>query len=504
MKKCNNIYKALVLAVGTVLLSSCIYDHALKNIGEDVTLEMSFATKAEGTEFKGEELVGIESEVKTLRIFIFLDEGNDRRLAGHYYTTAPVLAPTTIKMDMSVFREESQKVKFYVIANEKAMLNGSTPVSLSEKTTEEDLKKLSFTGIHTNEQGQLDEGLPMFDIKTATVNVRGGKVVTADGDHKDHIALNAKIDFVLQRPMAKLTVYAAKSLDTSDATTLKVTEVTMTKGYAASNGLFASVNSPDLGSTSLTVRDVACAKLGATNTWASTDAERTDRTNRNNFTQVTESIYPFENAAGSNDWQTAVTDGAQLEIVYAFDGTPQKGIINLPAISRNEHIVVNCVMIGNGTMEITLNTLPWDYNERVWDYTKDVTFSQAIVWVSNKESKPQWDDIEKVVIAKSQKITFSFDIDTPVNATWYATLIPMSNAQSAFKFKNADGTYSKTVSGPIVTTDEPVSLTIWHDDDNQVDTDKALLRVSVKTDAGVTVVHLGTTDVPEYTIIRNK
>ena len=495
MKKCNNIYKALVLAVGTVLLSSCIYDHALKNIGEDVTLEMSFATKAEGTELKGEELVGIEGEVNTLRIFIFLDERNDRRLAGHYYTTAPVLAPTTIKMDMSVFREESQKVKFYVIANEKAMLDKrSTPVSLSDKTTEEQLKALSFTGIDKT------MGLPMFDIKTATINVSGGTVVTADGAHKDHLALDAKIDFVLQRPMAKLTVYAAKSLDTSDDTTLKVTKVTMTKGYAASNGLFAPVNSPDLGSTSLKVRDVACAKLGATNTWASTDAERTDRTNRNNFTQVTESIYPFENAAGSNDWQTAVTDGAQLEIVYAFDGTPQKGIINLPPITRNEHIVVNCVMIGNGTMEITLTTLPWDYNERVWDYTKDVTFSQAIVWDSNTT----WDNTEKVVIAKSQEITFSFDIDTPVNATWYATLIPMSNAQSAFKFKNADGTYSKTVSGTIVTTDEPVSLTIWHDDDNQVDTDKALLRVSVKTDAGVTVVHLGTTDVPEYTIIRNK
>lgn len=501
MKKCNNIFKALVLAVGTVLLSSCIYDHALKNIGEDVTLEMSFATKVEGdAEVKGEELVGIEGKVNTLRIFIFLDEGNDRRLAGHYYTPDPVHTPTTIKMDMSVFREERQKVKFYVIANEAAMLKGdNTPVPLSDKTTEEQLKALSFTGIDTN------EGLPMFDVKTATINVRGGTVVTADGDHKDHLALDAKIDFVLQRPMAKLTVYAAKSLDTSDGTTLKVTEVTMTKGYAASNGLFAPVTSPDLGSTSLSVRNVACAKLGAKNDWASTDAERTDRTNRNNFTQVTESIYPFENAAGSADWQTEVTDGAQLKITYAFDdSTPQEGIVNLPPIKRNEHIVVNCVMIGNGTMEITLNTLPWDYNERVWDYTKDVNFSQAIVWVSNDNSKPQWDDTEKVVIANSREITFSFDIDTPVNATWYATLIPMSNAQSAFKFKNADGTYSKTVSGTIVTTDEPVSLTIWHDDDNQVDTDKALLRVSVKTDAGVTVVHLGTTDVPEYTIIRNK
>lgn len=497
MKTCKNILKkALAITFGAVMLTSCVLDHSLKKIGEDVALEMSFATKGAGdAEVKGEELVGIEGEVNTLRIFIFLDEGNDRRLAGHYYTTDPVLAPTTIKMDMSVFRMESQNVKFYVIANEKAMLNGSTPVSLSDKTTEEQLKALSFTGIDTT------EGLPMFDVKTATINVSGGTVVTADGAHKDHLALDAKIDFVLQRPMAKLTVYAAKSLDTSDDTTLKVTEVTMTQGYAASNGLFAPVTSPALGSSSLTVRDVACAKLGATNTWASTDEEKSDRSNRNNFTQVTESIYPFENKAGSADWQTEVANGGQLRIKYAFDGTPQEGIINLPAITRNEHIVVNCVMIGNGTMEITLSTLPWDYNERVWDYTKDVTFSQSIIWDSKTT---EYDETDKAILAKNQEISFSFDIDTPVNATWYATLIPMSDAQSAFKFMKADGTLAKTVSGTILETDEPVTLTIWHDDDNQVDTDKALLRVSVKTDAGVTVVHLGTTDVPEYTIIRNK
>lgn len=497
MKTCKNILKkALAITFGAVMLTSCVFDHSLKKIGEDVALEMSFATKGAGdAEVKGEELVGIEGDVNTLRIFIFLDEENDRRLAGHYYTTDPILAPSTIKMDMSVFRMESQNVKFYAIANEAAMLNGSTPVSLSEKTTEEQLKALSFNKI------DMTKGLPMFDIKQATVNVTGGTVVTADGDHKDHIALDAKIDFELQRPMAKLTVYAAKSLDTSDDTTLKVTEVTMTKGYAASNGLFAPVNSPTLGSAALTVRDVACAKLGVNNTWATTDADKADRSNRNNFTQVTESIYPFENAAGSADWQTKDTNGAQLKIEYAFDGTPQEGIINLPPICRNEHIVVNCVMIGNGTMEVTLNTLPWDYNERVWDYTKDVTFSQSIVWDTNTT---EFVASEKAILAKSQEISFSFDIDTPVNATWYATLIPMSNAQSAFKFKNADGTFAKTVSGTIVATDVPVTLTIWHDDVNQVDKDKALLRVSVKTDAGVTVVHLGTTEVPEYTIIRNK
>lgn len=349
MQNITNIFKKTALAIiAAVISTGCISEKyevsGLQNVLIEVKVSASQMTKAT------EKATDAEKVINSIRIYAFYNG----RLSGHYYGEG--VSDESIFMDLEI-PSGNPSVDFYVIANEANMKNGNTSVAISDRLKPVELENITFASFDENAP------LPMYCKITKNINVPEtikSSVNDAEG-HQGHFILPDKVDFVLERPLAKIAFYAATK---SESVTPIIEEVSVfAKGTRKYMYLFKQqqatlLNIPVgdqnkiLHNTPLTVSNVV------------TDESRNDV---NAYKAVSESSYLSEIPFGSANWNEQNSyNSVVLHVRYRLQagGDILDNYIHMPSIERNHFYKVLCVISPEGGMTV-------DYIVSDWEKTDD-------------------------------------------------------------------------------------------------------------------------------------
>ena len=363
MKNVRNILACLTAVMYCCLFSSCCLKEYPEVVAEDMTVEMRLATRADGDGTVSDP----ETAVHNLKVYIFHigESGNRSDFAGYYETNNAALDPKSFLVDMKVYRENTQRVRFYVIANDAAMADPS--VTLNKNTTEAQIKSLYYTGLNDIKTN----GLPMIAVQETYVDVSYAKGEMVDenntasnkSDHLGHYQVPDRLAFSLERAVAKLNVGAVREeAETEHSLTIESVSIVRraSKGYLVPSADLSSV--ADASEVFLFKADDSVAPVTVDKNLAK-DADRTAIENYN-LVSLTP-CYLFETAIGSDpdNWSTPVEGGAVLKIGYKFggDAITSYGVVNLPKISRNNQYDILCLMkrAYETDVEVSIEVNPW-------------------------------------------------------------------------------------------------------------------------------------------------
>ncbi len=310
-----------------------------------------------------------ESHIYSLRVWAFV--GN--KLAGYYEDFGDNSAPYDFLVDLKVYQEGTQRVDFYVIANEKAM--GVLSSSLSKEMTRAQLDGLYF--LRNNDFAS--NGIPMFYKNYADIDMTSIKNISLqpgdtdavnENEHYGHLLINQKVQIELARCVSKLNLYAAKAQ--GETGTLKIAGARILQSGTKLRQYVMPQTAEILGSVKPTNNDIALtltAEAENIQEYAGTLPEH--RTEADYYTAVTMPYYIFENIYGSDTWEESGDEnGTTLEIAFNFNGggTVWREI-HLPEIERNTIYNVLCLINNEG--KIVINYEVADWSEIKWDMEFD-------------------------------------------------------------------------------------------------------------------------------------
>lgn len=427
-----------------LLLQGCVKED-IAPLGEqhNVAVQLNVGTRAvseaDGTPTDD------ESAIHTLRVYAFV-EGKP---AGHYFTDNVTESSHTFFMDLTFYSSGVQTVDFYAVANEAAMVEPNH--SLSESTSESELKNLWFTNYQTNIQ---QYGLPMFcdnqSYELDFTHVKQGSP-TAPG-HEGHAWLDYdNLSFELKRPFGKLGVFAAKA--EGETTPLRITGLTMLESGTRMRNYLMTPTDEQLKSIN-TAGDVELSVVeeGVTAELADNITSE-ERRNPENYTPVLNApFYPFENPyANGGAWNIPGSDGKEhvLKIDYAFGDEPRTGYVHMPAVERNTYYTICCLMRNDGKITIEYIVADWDDGGEYEiefnypQYTNPIQPEDGSTLTGNE----QYPQPEVWYSATDEgSYTFKFQITGPTGQKWTPTLV--DGTQADFRVRvyqlSTDGNSTKT------------------------------------------------------------
>lgn len=173
-----------------------------------------------------------------------------------------------------------------------------------------------------------------------------------------------------------------------------------------------------------------------------------------------------------------------------------------------KRLTYNLIISGEKTVtQFQINTVVEDWNRQTdeIDFAQTVTCSAKMEWVPGTVASH--DDVNcKVVLYTDKSVTATcrFKIDTPVNATWTASLIPLtSSAMDAFKI------VEDTKYGEVGTHEWQYVKIQVNNNDPMAPMHACILRITIHTPDGRTIVvrnlmpTTAATGIEEYTIVQN-
>ena len=344
------IYKhILLLTLTAIVCASCQQetDEWIPAREKSVTLELSVSL----TDLTRATPTHTEKSINSLRVYAY----NNKKQAGYIYreTTAP---GTPFYMDLELPEHGLHEVEFYLIANEAEMVNQNNAITFTDKMSQSELEAIRFTGLRTG------TNLPMYAKQTEEIDVDAiTSMSNKTTGHEGHSLLTEKITFKLERPIAKLSVYAAKSTEADSNP--KIHKVELLSGgtrqynflYPKSDEVLYSIpsraNNRKLLETTITI-----SKEVTKNT---EDAESTA-----SYDEVVLGQYLSEVPYGATAWNTPTNNeqAAILRIEYALgEGMEIKNaFIYLPKVQRNHHIKVCILINAEGQMIVNYDVANWD------------------------------------------------------------------------------------------------------------------------------------------------
>lgn len=350
MQRMNNVY--LYLALWGCLLLVCA---GCQNEMEEwdvqaqhVTVEMCVA---QGKMDVRATPTDAEAAISSLRVFAFSGD----KCVGHIRREA-TQAGTPFYMDLQLPAAGIHNVDFYVVANEGDMINENEAVALSETMTKADLQAVKFAAL--TQSGRL----PMYCVQTEAINVEAvNPAYNLEDGHVGHAVLTQKVAFDLRRPMAKLSVYAAKVSGATANPQIHQVEL-LSPGTRLYNYLFPQTddvlnaigsrsNNYPLQSSVVTVSRELATGARPTDIAASYDV-------------VCQGQYCWETAVGASAWNVpSMKMGApvlHVEYALAAGESLRHAYINLPKIQRNHHMKV-CILINSeGEVVVNYEVADWD------------------------------------------------------------------------------------------------------------------------------------------------
>lgn len=457
MRKILHIaYSLAVLLAASVVLVCCtdIKDTPEPQPGVNAVL-MRIMPESDQLQVKaGTNITDGENIINTLRIYAF----SRGQRVGYHYQSAPV--NRDFLMDIGMLGADpqtgKQTVKFYIIANEDALVTEEDMPQLDKYVTESQLNQYRFIALHQA------EGLPMFYADTIMLNTRNHvSIGSIDADkiditgHEDHLLLARKLSFQLKRPFGKLTFSAAKmSVSTPD---VHIRSVTMlARGTRYYNYLMPQTDEV-LRSLQPRINDELLLAEGMSFVVTQTRDE--------GYQQLSES-YCFEVPFGSaapQDWNVPTIDNSvvlRTEFSVGEGEELRTAYIYLPPVYRNEWIQVNCTVSGEGQIMVNYHVRDWDYEMTdedsdgeedyiVFDYPTHSYLLPSLPSVSDPEPDP--DGAAKVLpqMSVSKPFVCYFQMRYPAGQLWRPTIFAGDAPSSDFKIE----VYMNDTSTPAVTQD---------------------------------------------------
>ena len=394
--------------------------------GQSVMIELSVSasdmTKSASTD--------MEKAINSLRVYAYYGE----RLAG--YALRQATAPgEPFYMDLELPESGKHNVKFYLVANEAEMTYQNAAVAFTEDMTMAQLEAVKFSAMATG------KALPMYCIQTETIDVDAVSEAANDkAGHNGHIILTQKVNFDLTRPVAKVSVYAAKTAGASADPQILGIEL-LAAGTRAYGYLFPQAEQtlnaiPSRANDEILLSSAVAVTSGIAK---STSALQ----NPDNYTPVVGGKYLYEVTYGSEAWN--VTSGnaneAVFHIAYSLgEGQPRKdAYVYLPPVLRNKHIKVCIYINAEGNIIINYVVADWEDNE-----TKDIRFDYPTHSYLRESIPTSQDEVAAVPSAPAQmseKKPFRayFQMTYPENDSWTPTLIGLNASDCTVRIYDDTG-----------------------------------------------------------------
>ena len=415
MNKLFNIFVRTSLCFIAAMMSiSCLMEKDQTSApGQSVMIELSVSasdmTKSASTD--------MEKAINSLRVYAYYGE----RLAG--YALRQATAPgEPFYMDLELPESGKHNVKFYLVANEAEMTYQNAAVAFTEEMTMAQLEAVKFSAMATG------KALPMYCIQTETVDVDAvAEAANDENGHNGHIVLTQKVKFELTRPVAKVSVYAAKTEGASVDPQILGIEL-LAAGTRAYNYLFPQADQTLNAIPSRANDDVLLSSAVAVTSGIAKSTSALQ--NPDNYTPVVGGKYLYEVTYGSEAWN--VSSGNANEAVFHIEyslgeGQPRKdAYVYLPPVLRNKHIKVCIYINAEGKIIINYVVADWEDNE-----TQDIRFDYPTHSYLRESIPTSQDDLAKAPSAPAQmseKKAFRayFQMTYPENDSWTPTLIGLN------------------------------------------------------------------------------
>lgn len=485
------------------------YKYVLVQLG--VSTDRMTATKADGDVVNASDAGGndVETAIKDLRVYAYTNDGENgaKVLRGYFHAQDVDAAATAAKpllMDIKVPFEEygtTKQVYFMAVANAGGMSEtdgiiinsiGRDPQT-GALVLPETFGFGEFASIRYSVADQtFQNGMPMYCQTTTavTVDLSAEGTQNTEPGHNGHTKLPVKVTLDMTRSLSKIEVYAAEDAGAGTSGTsnagIQITGVELVN-VIKDGPLFPATPSTTTLTTNPTLGGKAVALA----------ASAADKADPSKYTKITDAYYLAENAAGTagkfyygEDLATiATTDNLKaattLKIGYKVgtNGEEKFGYVIMPPIERNTWYKVLARITAGGQMTLTFVAQPWNL------VTEELTYDDN---VSVTEGKIKWSvepNNNAEVVTNGNDLSCEFTIATPSYATWHASFIPLEGDQNAFGFVTTDENLNvvtvPTFSGPV---GSPAKLTIRPLVQNPTQTNKARLRIIVRTNEGRTIV----------------
>ena len=411
MQNIKNIFIRVSVALTVTMLSvACLSEKeampdSLQSVMVQVNVSVGQMTKAEV-----ETPSDAEKSIKTIRIFAFQNE----RLAGHYFRAEASDSP--ILMDLRVPVSGSCNVDFYAIANENAMRLTSSAAQISGSMTKAQLEEITFDAIYNMSQ----YGLPMYArLSNHAVNFQDVDSETSTvAGHVGHIKLVDKVELSMSRPLAKISLFAAKKEQSGN---LVVSDVTMlaggTRQYAY---LYDQADILKLESIASRANDRNLFS-GTLNVEKYLDSEA-DMQNTSKYEPVFADAYLPEVPFDGGDSKSVI-----LKVAYSggYGSVANIATVDMPKIERNVHYKVYCSFASNGKMSVDFIVADWEEAEMwegglVFDYP-----THSYLLPDARETHHSSVPAEMTYVEGEDTGAFIayFQMAYPANQTWAPTIL---------------------------------------------------------------------------------
>ncbi len=347
MQKTNNIIiKAALAFLTAVMATGCIFEKYdmpkdLQSVMIQINVDAEKMTKSA--------LTSTEEAVNSVRIYAF----DGHRMAGHFFRGTASDDP--IIMDLLMPDTGIYDIDFYVIVNEAAMTLASDVQGFDANMTKARLADIRFISINSLETN----GLPMYGNASVSVDVENVlEEPSSAAGHEGHYILDYNVNIEIYRPLAKVSVYAAKG--EGNDVEININDVMMqARGTRQYGYLFnpssAAVEAVPAGTEEL---DMLSEAVEVTKMITSDQMEKSEY-----YDEVSSGIYLMEVPFGSPAWNVPVeddVDAAVLEVSYTKGSASDAvGYVYMPEIKRNTHYKVFCFMASEREVEITYIVRPW-------------------------------------------------------------------------------------------------------------------------------------------------
>lgn len=470
MKTIYNIFKHALFFVAMILVSCHKDVEDLVSVeSQKVLVELSVSSNDLVTR-----ATPIESEkvINSLRIYAFY---NNEQVG--YVSRQSTLPGSPFYMDLELPISGVHDVEFFLVANEEVMVNAGT---LSEKMSKAELEAINFTGL------QSTTSLPMFGKHTESLDVDAlSNDINVTLEHESHQILNQKIAFELQRPLAKLSVYAAKA--TGAATDPQISHVELLSGgtrqfnylfpqsVTTLNAIPSRANNRTMLASVITVDRVV--EKGSSEAQSSA-----------NYNEIAIAQYVAEVAVGASAWNvpSSNTNAAVLHVEYAL-GTGKElkhAYVNLPVIQRNHHIKVCILISAEGQVTVNYEVADWEDNQMQNYHFSYPTHSFLRESIPTTESEIAAKPSRAAMMAENTPFKGYFQMIQPLNDAWTPTLLGLNASNSEIRVYEVD-TNIEVNTYPIPASDSWYRIEVWPLTGKMVVNEEVVLGISY-TASGLT------------------
>lgn len=405
------------LAMAVLMCTACQSETDEKFVGsQSVTIELSVSA----SELTRATPTAMEETINSLRVYAFNSATN--KLAG-FVQRETTASGTPFYMDLELPESGTHDVEFYLVANEAEMADENAAVRLSEVMTKAELEAIRFTGL------RVGNSLPMYAKKTVPINVDNlsGQANTLEG-HDGHFVLAQKVDFSLERPIAKLSVYAAKTIGATAIPQINMIEF-LAGGTRQYNYLFPQTDD---------VLDAIPSRannrvLLETSVAVTAELEKASAAAENpaNYSEVSVGNYLSETAVGALAWDvpSGIVSAPVLHFEYALDAGAElkHAYVYLPELQRNHHLKVCILINAEGQIIINYVVADWEDNEMPnyhFDYPTHSYLLENIPVVGAEQTTPSM----PAQMTESVPFKGYFQMSRPLTDAWTPTLLGLNGA----------------------------------------------------------------------------